>query len=204
MLNANHLHNINNILTSTNEKIEGNVYCDIAVDRIMPRSREKIANLSLFSKNANKICEIGFNAGHSALAMLESNPDAEYVFFDLGFHKYTDLCFNYIKKAFPASSLSMFYGDSKISLRDYILNSQNLNAVSSFDFVHLDGGHGLDTLSKDYANSMFLLKSGGILVVDDCNMPQIKHFMNIKLNIGYIKEVFGEPTDNMQRIFQKQ
>lgn len=201
MLNAQHLQNINNILTSSDENIEGNIYCDIKVDNIMPRSQEKIKNLSSFSKNANKICEIGFNAGHSALAMLNSNPNAEYVFFDLGFHKYTNLCFNYFKNAFPSTSLSIFYGDSKVSIRDYIL--KNISTFNSFDFIHLDGGHGLDTLSKDYAHSMFLLKSGGFLVVDDCNVPQIRDFLHVKSNSGYIKEVFGEPTDNRQRIFEK-
>lgn len=201
MLNTQHLENVNNILTNSNEQIEGNVYCDIKVDNITPRSQEKIKNLSSFSKNANKICEIGFNAGHSALAMLDSNPKAEYVFFDLGFHKYTNLCFNYIKNAFPSTSLSIFYGDSKVSIRDYI--SENISTLNSFDFIHLDGGHDLNTLSKDYAHSMFLLKSGGLLIIDDCNYPHIRDFVNAKLNSGYIKEVFGEPTGNRQRIFEK-
>jgi len=200
----NNLKQIENILIKSGEKIEGNIYCDINTTNLMPRREEKIANLKHFCSGLSKIGEIGFNAGHSALAMLESSPSAEYVFFDIGVHGYVQDCFDFLKRSFSNASLDIIYGDSKKSVWNYIISHERLEQVlNSFDLIHMDGGHGPDTIERDYAHSMLLLKKNGILIIDDGNIPQIKSLINNKLQLDDIEELYWQPVDGRQRIFRK-
>lgn len=88
-----HFEKISQILNEIGERVEGNLICDVDSSNIViTRNIAKIKNLQYLSKNKNKICEIGVNAGHSLLLMLEQNPNAEYLLFDLNNHKYTNPC----------------------------------------------------------------------------------------------------------------
>jgi predicted O-methyltransferase YrrM len=194
-----HLDNITNILANIGERVEGNLYCDVEPHQLTMGGKEKRKNLIELCVNKKKILEIGFNAGHSALFMLDSNPLAEYVFFDLGFHKYTQPCFDYLESAFSNTPLSIYYGDSKKTLSDFSSNAENVN---SFDLVHLDGGHDTDTLVKDYYNSMLLLKKGGVIIVDDTDYPHINDFVNEQLESDNVQELSLTPTER-HRILQK-
>jgi len=47
------------------------------------------------------VCEVGFNAGHSALAFLMGNPKIRYVTFDLLFVRWTKGMIEFMQGAFP-------------------------------------------------------------------------------------------------------
>ena len=52
-------------------------------------------------ESIQNICEIGFNAGHSALNWLSSHPTAHVTAFDLGQHQYSAHAVNFLSQYFP-------------------------------------------------------------------------------------------------------
>jgi hypothetical protein len=129
----------------------------------------------------SKICEIGFNAGHSLLVMLYENPNAEYTLFDLGEHNYSKPCFEYIKSIFPQTKMQIFWGDSRETMKQYLLEPTH----TKFDFIHIDGGHTEDVFRVDWIHSYQLIQDNGVIIFDDTDLPIIKTFVNqlIKNNV---------------------
>lgn len=180
-----HFDNIKTILESIGERVEGNLICDVSPSNlVMNRNANKIHNIQKLSIGKERICEIGFNAGHSLLLMIENNPTAEYVIFDLCNHTYTIPCLEYIAKQYPNTKIEFIAGDSSVSMPKYIKQNPNLK----FDFIHIDGGHDLENVINDYNNSYILIKDGGLTLFDDYDYPTIKDFINTKLGKGEIKE----------------
>jgi predicted O-methyltransferase YrrM len=167
----NHIANIANILDTLGERVEGNLICDITSDNLTDeRNESKIHNLLKLAKSKSKICEIGVNAGHSLLLMVSSNPAAEYILFDLGNHGYTRPCVEYIRNAYPSTKITEVYGDSNLTLRNYVATGE----LNSYDLIHIDGGHETHTVVSDFIYTQFLLKKDGIVVFDDYNFGNIK------------------------------
>lgn len=48
------------------------------------------------------VCEIGFNAGHSAITFLHLNPNIRLVAFDLFEHTYSQAAVDYVKMRYPS------------------------------------------------------------------------------------------------------
>ena len=65
------------------------------------------------------ICETGFNAGHSALLFLLSNPEAKMISFDLAQYGYTLAASQWMAKKFP-NRFEFIPGDSTITVPDYV------------------------------------------------------------------------------------
>jgi predicted O-methyltransferase YrrM len=180
-----HFNNIKGILESIGERVEGNLICDVSPSNlIIERNTDKIKNIQKLSIGKELICEIGFNAGHSLLLMLENNPMAEYVVFDLCNHKYTIPCLKYVAEQYPNTKIEFIAGDSIVSMPNYIKQNPNLK----FDFIHVDGGHDLENVINDYNNSLLLIKDGGLILFDDYDYETIKEFINTKLDKGEIRE----------------
>ncbi len=170
-----HISNIAKILDSVGEQVEGNLICDISSDNLKDADNEsKIYNLLKLAVGKSRICEIGVNAGHSLLLMVSVNPTAEYLLFDLGGHGYTRPCVEYIKNAYPSAKITEIYGDSNLTLRDYI----KTNELNTFDMIHIDGGHETHTVVNDFIYTQFLLKPDGIVVFDDYNFGNIKEVVD--------------------------
>lgn len=168
-----HFNAIREILLQIGEQVEGNLVCDIHPDNSMTQANQvKIANLQFLAKGKSRICEVGVNAGHSLLLMLDVNPTADYVLFDIGTHKYTRPCVEYIQSQFPNTSIRIFYGDSKQTLP---------RQQTEFDLIHIDGGHYAPEVMSDYAESMRLIAPGCPVVFDDYNYPFIQTFLDNKL-----------------------
>lgn len=131
----------------------------------------KRANILYHAKDCKRLCEIGLNAGHSAvLIQLVAAPDAFLQYFDLGEHKYARPAFEYLKTNFP-QSIDIVFGDSKITMPAFIKECPE--TVESFDFVHVDGGHEYECFSSDIQQAMQLCKKGGIIVIDDTQISYI-------------------------------
>jgi len=180
-----HIANISDILDRIGERVEGNLICDITSDNFTDAANEsKIYNLLKLSENKSKICEIGVNAGHSLLLMVSANPEAEYLIFDLNGHAYTKPCVEYIKNAYPSTKITEIYGDSNITLKQYIES----NDLHTFDLIHIDGGHETQTVEHDFTNTQKLLTKDGIVIFDDYNFGNIKTVIDKYVDEGVVSE----------------
>ena len=117
-----HLQNLEHIIKSSGEVLEGNCFYYHQSFTKFPELFNKQCNLASLAEGTKKICEIGFNAGHSALLLLGNKSVKEAIFFDLGEHKYMNPCFEYIQKAFLGIEMDLIVGDSRISLPKWLLD----------------------------------------------------------------------------------
>lgn len=181
-----HLQNIETIVHGTGEALEGNcVYDNQTFDR-NPLLDSKRRNLARAAKGAHRICEIGFNAGHSALILLLASPTtATHVFFDLGEHAYTEPCADYLKSIIPNKSSQLILGDSRITMPRWI--QANPAALGTFDLVHVDGGHTIECATSDLLCAYLLTKVGGIIIVDDINSSEIIPAVNAWMSQGVLQ-----------------
>lgn len=191
-----HIDNISAILSSA-PVVEGNLYCIGSADNRYMAGKPKIINLQKFCIGKNNICEIGFNAGHSALFMLNVNSTANYTFFDICRHEYTKPCFEYIQEAFPDANMEMIDGDSKKTLKHF-----NSIEHKKFDLIHIDGGHDEVTLANDVKYSLQMLDQAGVLIIDDSHLPRIKSFCDEKLPRDHLTEIVIDNT-KCHRVFIK-
>jgi predicted O-methyltransferase YrrM len=190
-----HFKNIEDILNKIGERIEGNLICDVDTSNsTIARNLDKIKNLQYLVKNKNKVCEIGVNAGHSLLLMLEENSTADYLIFDLNNHQYTQPCVDYIKGSYPNTNIEVVYGDSKVKVLEHLMNNPDLKY--KFDLIHIDGGHGIDEVVCDYNSTKFLSKDNCIFIFDDYDYPGIQKFIDDKLLNNEIKRVEDDNVIN--------
>jgi hypothetical protein len=186
-----HVQNIAKILQTVGEFVEGNMICDIKPDNyVIDRNIAKIRNIQKLAVGRAKICEIGVNAGHSLLLMLLVNPTAAYTLFDLGNHKYTAPCVEYLQKAFPSATIEIIYGNSV----ETVARHEGL-----YDLVHIDGGHEPEIFEHDYNNVKRLAKD--LVIFDDFDYPKIRTFLNYKIGAGEIEQV-GESSTKLHLIYR--
>lgn len=163
------------LIRASGEALEGNcVYYDQTLTPF-PGLKNKRSNLIHVARSnnepASKICEIGFNAGHSALLLMLNAPVARFLFFDLGSHRYTRPCYDFIDRKLPEVSKSIHYGDSRLTLPLWV--AQNPDQIGTFDVVHVDGGHLESCVVSDLAMAVMLVREGGTVIVDDTNDEMI-------------------------------
>jgi predicted O-methyltransferase YrrM len=187
-----HILNIAAILDSLGERVEGNLICDITADNLTDHINEsKIRNLLKLAEGKSKICEIGVNAGHSLLLMVSANPTAEYLIFDLGGHGYTRPCVEYIRSAYPSTKITEVYGDTNITLREYV----KTNELHTCDMIHIDGGHETHTVVNDFIYTQFLLKQDGVVIFDDYNFGNIKSVVDYYVERNIISKYDVDVVD---------
>ena len=182
-----HIINITEIVNGFGGGIEGNLICDVTANNYVDeQNRAKIENLITVAKGKSRICEIGVNAAHSLLLMVDSNPNAQYLVFDLGYHAYTKPCVEYVKNAYPSTEIKTIYGDTNVTLHNYL---QMSIYSQRFDMIHVDGGHELQTVVNDFIYSRLLLKPMGVVVFDDYNLHNIKVTLDYHAERNVIKKV---------------
>lgn len=117
-----------------------------------------------------EMLEVGFNAGHTALLALASNPSLRYVGVDICINPYVRSCAKYLSNVFPGR-VDFFVGDSREVLP--ALCAQ-IEMVERFDLIHIDGGHTAGNCRTDIHNSLPLAqKVGAHLLLDDINAEWI-------------------------------
>lgn len=189
---------IKKIVEDTEEPLEGNcMYKYLSFD-LWDCLENKRKNYQKAVRGRKRVCEIGFNAGHSFLAMILVNPEAQYILFDLGIHKYSKPCFEYLKKKFPDVDMKIIWGDS----RDTIPTYHEQNPEISFDIIHIDGGHKQEVYTVDWKNSLNMSSSGSILIFDDTDNKKISSFIDewIKKGVVYEAADFLETFGYQHRI----
>jgi hypothetical protein len=116
------------------------------------------------------ICEVGFNAGHSAAIFLLANPNARYIVFDFGEQIYSQQQIDYINNLFP-NRMTYVKGNSQIEIDKY----HQINPSVSCDLWSIDGDHGPNA-ERDFEAARKMAPRGGLVLADDCteSFPAIK------------------------------
>jgi glycosyltransferase involved in cell wall biosynthesis len=172
-----HVHKLRRIIEASGEACEGNVLWHH--HQFAENGLNKCRNLYTLARDAQKILEVGFNAGHSCLLYLLANPTSQIDLFDLGEHSYTRPCFEYLDSQFPGR-LKIVYGDSRETLKNAERKVYNL--------IHIDGGHDEDVVRSDLENTMSMCDKNTVFVSDDDEQPQI-----YRLNREYLIQTGGTP-----------
>lgn len=98
-----HLAKLLDIVVRSGGEFEGNIFYHNATTVLNPDMKTKQLNIYWCGMNApRKICEIGFNAGHSAMTLLlgRDGVTTDFTIFDINYHPYTIPTYKYIKKVF--------------------------------------------------------------------------------------------------------
>ena len=191
-----HVKAIADILLKTGDFVEGNMICDMNPNHFtISQNLAKIHNIRSLVAGKGKLCEIGVNACHSLLIMLLVNPTAEYLLFDLGNHRYTASCLEYVRTAFPSAKIQIIYGNSVETVAAFI--KENPTECGTYDFCHIDGGHTEDVFSHDFLHIKSLAAKGAPIVFDDYNLGPIQTYIHDKLAKNEITEFNANlvPTD---------
>jgi hypothetical protein len=144
-------------------------------------------NLYSASKEAKNILEIGFNAGHSCLIFLNSNPYSQITVFDICEHKYTKPCFEYLSSLFPGR-LTLIEGDSTITVPSW----KEKNPSAKFDLIHIDGAHDPVIADKDF-NNCYTIATDKI-IWDDTQEPVLRSLLDSYIEKKLVEEVKIEET----------
>jgi predicted O-methyltransferase YrrM len=111
---------------------------------------------------ARLVGEIGFNAGFSSLAFLNSSADVNVVSFDIGCHDVVGHAKDFVDAQFPGRH-ELILGDSALTVPDY--HAQHPDTV--FDVVFIDGGHEYEQARQDISNMKALSHPETWVIVDD-------------------------------------
>ena len=170
------------------EKVEGNCFTKhLDIDTEIDELIYKQMNHFSLGKNATNIMEIGFNAGHSSLLYLLSNPNSKLTIFDSCEHKYAIPCFKYLRSIFP-NRLSIFPGNSTQTVPQF----HNKYPHTKFDLIHIDGAHFGGIPNRDFYNSLKL--ASDIIIWDDTQIGTLNELLNGYINKGLVSEVFLHKT----------
>jgi predicted O-methyltransferase YrrM len=131
-------------------------------------SGQMATQFSIYSRifencSVKSITEVGFNAGHSTLVMLMSNPRARIQSFDLGQYQSARTALATLKTQFPRRELDVIWGDS----RQTIPNFAKTYTGPKFDVIIVDGGHSYEVARADMINMRELGNKDSVLIVDD-------------------------------------
>lgn len=191
--NQHHFHKLDTIIQENPEKgyvFEGNIFYEMSGLPVSSRFYHKRYNLFALARKSKYIMEIGFNAGHSCLLMLIANPSCKIQCFDIGWHPYTQPCFEYLRSCFP-ERIEIVYGDSTKTVATF----HQEHPGTKFDLLHIDGGHDEDILVADLFNTRMLADRGEhIVIIDDDNIPHIHALNRLWLKNGVLSpyEHMGE------------
>jgi len=200
------LDGIKQIVIDSNVLLEGNSFYIHGSLNIYPDLYSKQLNLFWCGKQAStKICEIGFNAGHSSMLMLlgRDKTPLDFTIFDIGYHTYTKPCIDYIKSQFQHINFEYIEGDSTLTMPEWIVKNKAM--LKQYDIVHVDGGHTEYCIFNDMKNANLLVRVGGILIIDDTNFEYINEYVDIYLSSGKYREMdiiktIGYPHRIIQKI----
>jgi hypothetical protein len=129
--------------------------------------------------HVKRICEIGFNAGHSASLWLLANPTAEVVVFDLWMHWHCEVAMDFLREAKfivngevlqnVSQRLTFVRGSSLRTVWQWLAD----NPDKKCDVLSVDGRHDMDWADADTMQMEALANSLGpypaIGLIDDTN-----------------------------------
>ena len=108
-------------------------------NRIPSYKRKQIELYHLGRIVGPKVCEIGFNSGHNALLLLQSNQIKQYLMFDVCDNPSTHQIVTYLHTNFPSASLGIHQSDTIQVMYDYM--EQYPHHVGTFNMVYINPEH---------------------------------------------------------------
>jgi precorrin-6B methylase 2 len=148
--------------------------------------KSKLMHSLAADNRVSTICEIGFNAGHSALGWLVANPNAFVFAFDIGFHAYTAHALDFILERFPGRVL-LTIGTSLDTIRTW---SRMHSAEHKCNLLFVDGGHTEEVAREDVLNMRAMAnESYHRLIVDDTQMEEVVAAWQHLQREGVVKEM---------------
>ena len=197
-----YLNDLKEIIINSKSSLEGNCFYHNGTLNLSSELYPKQLNLFWCGKQGpQKICEIGFNAGHSAMLLLLGSKPSTFTIFDIGHHSYSKPAFEYIQSKFTNTNFEYIEGDSTITVPKWI---NEHNELYSYDIVHVDGGHSDHCISNDMKHAHYLVKKNGIIIIDDTNFGSINKHVDLYLSTKKYIEVRVFKTYIYQhRIIQK-
>ena len=193
------------LIIDSKKSLEGNAFYVHGTLNLYEDLYAKQLNLFWCGKQAiTKICEIGFNAGHSTMLLLlgRDKTPLDFTIFDIGHHRYTKPCLEYIKSKFSHVNFEYIEGDSTIAMPNWII--ANPSQIGVYDVVHVDGGHSEHCICNDMKNADILVKKGGIVIIDDTNAKHINAYADLYVRSGAYREMDVLQTKGYpHRIIQK-
>jgi hypothetical protein len=183
-INNQYVKDIHNICLEYDCYVEGNCfYQDGNIHNSIESLIPKQMNHFTLGKQSNNILEIGFNAGHSCLLYLLSNPNSKITIFDLCFHQYTIPCFQYLQSKFPGR-INLHIGNSNYTVSEFSKNNPN----TKFDLIHIDGGHDRYIANKDFFNCLKV--ASNFMIWDDTHIEHLNHLFNTYVDLNLIEELY--------------
>jgi len=149
------------------------------------------------------ICEIGFNAGHSALRWLWAAPEAQVVMFDLWEHEVAAVAEKHILETVEGADerLTICKGDSNHGVRRF----HGENPTQRCNIISIDGGHSYEIAVQDFINMQYLVDPDfHVAFVDDTNCEAdwcVDSALWRALELGLIKTLDGWMDGNAQMKF---
>jgi len=200
-----YLNDLSNIIKNSNTPLEGNCFYYHQTLNKFPELYLKQINLYWCGKQGgSRVCEIGFNGGHSTMLLLlgrEKTP-LDFTIFDIGHHAYTKPCLEYIKSKFSHVNFEYIEGDSTLTMPKWINSNKEL--IETYDVVHVDGGHSERCIFNDMRNADLLVKVNGIVIVDDTDNHYINNYVNAYITHGnYIELKLLKSCGYEHRIIKK-
>ena len=116
------------------------------------------------------ICDIGFNAGHSAITFLHSNPKATVISFDIAKLPWTLNSVTHVSRLY-GDRFIFIAGDSQKSMESIALNSSIIYGKRC-DLVSVDGNHG--RAWEDITAAYKISRNGSYVIVDDYAFHMLK------------------------------
>ena len=144
--------------------------------------REKRAFYAAALSGRRSLLEVGFNAGHSALLALMSQPDLMYTGVDICQTTYTIPCAKYMAQAFK-DRFTMFKGDS----REILPRLATHHTDRSFDVFHIDGDHDESPVRTDISNVLRISPLNGLVILDDIDFPGVAKAYKEFVKLGRLR-----------------
>lgn len=189
------LKELNSIVVESKVPLEGNLFylnhrrrerpIDATTDRPDSVFRNKRLNFVTALRTKRKLVEIGFNAGHSALLALLSNPQLSYIGIDIARYAYTKPCAAFLVGKF-SSRVEVAFGDSA-----KVFPLLALEKLLDCDIIHIDGGHSLEMFTIDIAHAIMLPNPDKLdrhILVDDAGAPHILEKISALCKAGYLAQ----------------
>lgn len=150
-------------------------------------------------RQVQTVCEVGFNAGHSAIVWLHG-LDTKLKSFDLFKLPYSNASRTYISEQY-ADRVEFFHGPSQLTVPNYT-RSVVAGTQPLCDVWFIDGDHYRKAPETDLKNALQASSDGAIIIADDCTtrfpMVQVawRHLLQTGVSSGRIEEPYNR-TINM-------
>jgi predicted O-methyltransferase YrrM len=147
-------------------------------------------------EGATQTIEIGLGYGISALFIGEAlvasgTPNARHVALDpYQATRFADCGLQFLDEAGVLESVEFHAEESQIALPRFVAEERN------FDLAFVDGNHRFDRIFLDVVYLGRLVRPGGIVFVDDYQLPAVERAVSFCLtNLGWTLEGVSAPDD---------